>query len=144
MQDSVNKPCIRHVLIPTPISKALKRISLTLALWAFTVWVSLAAVPTMAVDDDYLKALESEADDTGTLTTKQNTNPGKSANPGGVKNSTKKNFEQLLEFELPSTYKFYTKLNAEDQAKVIKRYNKEKKLSAASKIIFDLYFARNK
>jgi hypothetical protein len=133
-------------LISTPITKALKRISLTFALWAFTVWVSLAAVPTMAVDDDYLKALESEADNTGSLTTKQTSNPGpgKSANSGGVKNSAKKNFEQRLEFELPSTYKFYTKLNAEDQAKVIKRYNKEKKMSAASKIIFDLYFERNK
>lgn len=143
MQDSVNKSCYPHVLISTPISKALKRISLTFALWGFTVWASLAAVPTMAVDDDYLKALESEADNTGAMSTKQNAKPGNKAN-SGVKTSAKKNFEQLLEFELPSTFKFYTKLNAEDQAKVLKRYNKDKKLSAASKIIFDLYFERNK
>jgi hypothetical protein len=148
MHDGVKKPKFRHVLTSTPIFKALKRIFYAFPIWAFIFWTfivckSFAALPAIAADDDYLKALESEADDTGSLTTQQNNNP----NPGksnGVTNSAKEKFEKLLEFELPSTYKFYSKLNAEDQSKVIKRYNKEKKMSAASKLIFDLYFDRNK
>ena len=143
MHDGVNKPYGRHVLIYTPISKASKRILYAVPILAITLWVLFTGLPAIAADDDYLKALESEADDTGSLNTKPTNNPTP-AKSGGVKNNDRENFEKLLEFELPSTYKFYTKLNAENQAKVIKRYNREKKMSAASKMIFDLYFQHNK
>ncbi|WP_455212210.1 hypothetical protein [Kaarinaea lacus] len=106
-------------------------------------WAWFAVLPAMAADDDYLKALESEADDTGSLTTKQ-TNNSQAASSNSGNNKAKENFEKLLEFELPSTYKFYKKLNPNDQSKVVRLYGKEKKMSSASKLIFDLYFESNK
>jgi hypothetical protein len=140
MLDGVKSPCSGNLLIFTPTFKSHKRLFCSLVVCAL-----FAAVPAIAADDDYLKALESEADDTGSLTQNPANNPQNAAPPSqGVKNSVKENFEKLLEFELPSTYKFYTKLTPADQNKVVRHYNKEKKLSAASKLIFDLYFESNK
>lgn len=138
MVNGVKTPCIGSLLISSLISKNHKRI-----LCAFMVWALLAVAPAMAVDDDYLKALESEADDTGSVTTNSANNP-QGSNSNSKNNKAKENFEKLLEFELPSTYKFYTKLNPNDQGKVVRLYGKEKKMSAASKLIFDLYFKNNK
>ena len=135
-----------NLLVSNRISRTHKRILRALLLWTVLAvapaTVVFAVAPAIAVDDDYLKALESEADDTGSLTT----NPVNNPNPGNSNSNSKakENFEKLLEFELPSTYKFYTKLNANDQNKVVNHYSKEKKMSAASKLIFDLYFESNK
>jgi hypothetical protein len=142
MLDGVKSPCSGNLLIFTPIFKSHKRLLYALVVCA------LFTVPAIAADDDYLKALESEADDTGSLTQKptntQNATSPSSQDVKGVKNSAKENFEKLLEFELPSTYKFYTKLTPVDQNKVVRHYNQEKKMSTASKLIFDLYFESNK
>jgi hypothetical protein len=138
MFDGVQSPCSGNILISNPVFKSHKRIFCVLLVWALFV-----TIPAFAADDDYLKALESEADDTGSLTQNPPNNPQNAASQG-VKKSAKENFEKLLEFELPSTYKFYTKLTQADQYKVVKHYNKEKKMSAASKLIFDLYFESNK
>jgi hypothetical protein len=102
---------------------------------------------SLAADDDYLEALEAEAERTGNLddsggvgtntTTKTTTTKTKQVNQ-----STQKKFEQLLQFELPATYKFYNKLSEKNKALVVKTYTKDKKLSAASKKIFDLYFKK--
>jgi len=138
MFDGVKSPCNGNILISIPIFKNRKRIFRTLVVCALFV-----ALPAIAVDDDYLKALESEADDTGTV----NQNPTRNSQSGTTKsgkNNAKEDFEKLLEFELPSTYKFYTKLNPTDQNKVVRHYNQEKKMSSASKLIFDLYFESNK
>ena len=143
MHDGVNQSCLGAIQIFARIRKTFSRIFPILIIWAL-----FAGCPAAAVDDDYLKALESEADDTGSMAKKPLNSSPTTANPAGansgVNNNEKESFEKLLEFELPSTYKFYTKLNAQDQAKVITHYNQEKKMSAASKIIFDLYFQRNK
>lgn len=133
------KPYIGNtlVLIFSPTSK--KRV-----FYALMVLVWFAAQSAIAAEDDYLKALESEADNTGSLITKKQTTVSPAVNSSRVTSAAKENFEKLLEFELPSTYKFYTKLNPKDQIKVVTRYDQEKKLSAASKLIFDLYFENNK
>jgi hypothetical protein len=138
MLDGVVKPCIGNVLIPSIISRKQKRI-----FCALIVSVLFAGSPAIAAEDDYLKALESEADDTGTLITKPSNNP-QTGTAGAENNKVKENFEKHLEFELPSTYKFYTKLNPNDQNKVVRHYIEENKMSAASKLIFDLYFESNK
>ncbi len=138
MVNGVKTPCISNILISRRIFGNHKRIFCALMMWAW-----FAVLPAMAADDDYLKALESEADDTGSLTTKQ-TNNSQAASSNSGNNKAKENFEKLLEFELPSTYKFYKKLNPNDQSKVVRLYGKEKKMSSASKLIFDLYFESNK
>lgn len=106
-------------------------------------WLITAGAPVSAAQDDYLKALESEARSTGSLTKKQN-RAANTAKPSGASSKLKTDFEQLLEFELPSTFKFYSKLNSTDQIKVVQLYTQEKKMSAASKLIFDLYFDSHK
>lgn len=121
-----------------PIGKAFNRIILHVLM--IGALFTSSPVIAVAVDEDYLKALESEADDTGSVAKKKPGNPQSA--PSSVEG--KQEFEKLLEFELPSTYKFYTKLNADDQARVIHRYNQDQKMSAASKLIFDIYFERNK
>jgi len=106
---------------------------------------------TAADDDAYLDMLEQEAESSAQLsnnpTTSQKRRPtGKpkpaTANP--VNKDAQIKFEQLLQFELPSTYRFYTKLSLDDQDKVVKVFIKDNKLSSASKLIFDLYFDRNR
>ena len=143
MVNGVKKPCMGNLLVSNHISRNHKRILRALLLWTVLAvapaTVVFAVAPAIAVDDDYLKALESEADDTGSLTIK----PGNNPNAASSNSKAKENFEKLLEFELPSTYKFYTKLNPNDQNKVVRHYSKEKKMSAASKLIFDLYFESN-
>lgn len=111
--------------------------------WRFASMVlifTLIVAPAVHAADDYLDALEAEAGDTGRL----NKNPKKNVKSGGAKNDIKAKFEKLLEFELPSTYKFYIKLSPQDQDKVVKIYMQEKKMSTASKAIFDMYFESNK
>lgn len=111
-----------------------------------------------AEDDDYLKALEEEAINSANV---GNSNSSKSkrnkniSKPKSVKSNNRKKvvksgssdqrkkFEQLLQFELPSTYKFYSKLNEDKKNTVYKAYKRSNKLSTASKKIFDLYFKQN-
>ena len=138
MHDGSKNPYGWNSLIPTPIATILNRM-----FCALLIWLLFTGLPAIAAEDDYLRALESEADNTSSLTKKQSNNPT-AAKSSAAKSNGKENFEKLLEFELPSTYKFYTKLNPDDQIKVIKRYDQEKKMSAASKLIFDLYFQTNK
>ena len=137
MCDGVKSPCSGNLLFFNSILKIFRR------LFGILIVYACVALPVSAVDDDYLNALESEADDTGSMTQNPTNNP-QNANSSAVKSSLKENFEKLLEFELPSTYKFYKKLAPDDQNKVVKLYDKEKKMSAASKLIFDLYFESNK
>lgn len=111
--------------------------------WRFTSIILICALfgaPTIHAADAYLDALEAEASNTGKL----DKNPKKNVKSSSKKNDIKIKFEKLLEFELPSTYKFYTKLSPQNQDKVVKIYMQEKKMSTASKAIFDMYFESNK
>ena len=139
MLDGINQSDIEITSILTVQNKFLDRfVCLVLA----SILVTAGSLAFAAQDEnDYLKALESEAADTGTLPEPLNT---QSAKTRSGNNPAKANFEKLLKFELPATYKFYTKLASGDQDKVLEIYNQEKKMSAASKLIFDLYFDSTK
>ena len=103
-----------------------------------------------AEDEDYLKELEAEAEKSANVSTSKPNKSNRSGNnprsnstnraSGNSANNQRERFEQLLQFELPSTYKFYNKLNSEKKAVVFEAYKRTEKLSTASKIIFDLYF----
>jgi hypothetical protein len=98
---------------------------------------SLCTSAVFAVDDDYLSELEEEASNLKS--------PGQNTAPENNKlKSQQDRFEHLLKFERPSTYHFYTKLSVGEKKKVITTFSKEKKLSVASKQIFDLYFEHKK
>ena len=123
-----------------------------------------------ALDDAYLKELEAEANKTSNFKSNahspnNNTASSNTASKTSVKNNAKttevkqqikkpsqsqtknvsiqdqlKSFEQLLKFERPSTYRFYKRLDLNEKKLVLKDYNESKKISTASKLIFDLYF----
>ncbi|WP_455205309.1 hypothetical protein [Kaarinaea lacus] len=104
-----------------------------------------------AADDAYLDILEQEAESSARLSNnpstsqkRRSTSKPKPAAANSINKDEQIKFEQLLQFELPSTYRFYTKLSLEEQGKVVNVFVKDKKLSSASKLIFDLYFDHNK
>lgn len=138
MYNDFNIPSYWNLLIFTPIRKTFNRIFHIIILWGL-----FACLPAIAVDDDYLKALETEANNTASMANKPSPKP-RVLKASGLSNSARKNFENLLQFELPSTYTFYSKLTSEQQVSVIKHYIQEQKISSASKLIFDLYFDHNK
>jgi hypothetical protein len=53
-------------------------------------------------------------------------------------------FEHVLQDSRPATYRFYQKLNDKEKTLVYSIYQKDHKLSRASKTVFDLYFEKNK
>ena len=113
--------------------------------WALSVFLSSALIfilatptQTLAQDDDYLKALEEEASASAKVKTKPQTKASK-------KNlAFQERFEKILENERPATYRFYVKLSADAKSSVLKVYTKSKKISTASKKVFDLYFKQMK
>lgn len=141
MLDATRKSDIGFTLVFSARTKTpIRVVSVTL----FSVWLTTApaifVTPAIAQNgDDYLKALNSEADNTSALSSQPNAQPTETPTPI-EKNPLKDAFEKLLELELPATYKFYAKLNTKDQNKVVQTYAQAKKMSAASKLIFDLYF----
>jgi len=121
----------------------------------------LLSFPTqiMAEDDAYLRELEAEAKELENLSDKQpdsgnkSTAKTKKSRTRSNKNTSKRSnsakaqaqlekFEQLLQFERPSTYRFYSRLDLSEKKQVVKNYSKTKKISESSKLIFDLYFKR--
>jgi len=121
----------------------------------------LFSFPTQIVaeDDAYLRELEAEANTLENLSDKQpqtssksTTKTKKSRNQSKKSTAKKGNlaktqakldkFEQLLQFERPSTYRFYKRLDLSEKERVVHNYNNHKKISEASKLIFDLYFKR--
>jgi hypothetical protein len=104
---------------------------------------SIVISPAVAApkEEGYAKLTESEVSRVDTLSSIHENQPGNiSANNGAIKEA----FEKSLKFELPTTYKFYLKLRPEDQDKVLAVYNREKKISTTSKLIFNLYFNNTK
>jgi len=107
----------------------------------------LLSYPTqiMAEDDAYLRELEAEAKKLENLSDQQSgsgsnsTAKTKKSRKQSKKNTAKKSnsakaqaqlekFEQLLQFERPSTYRFYKRLDLSEKKQVIKNYNKTKKI----------------
>ena len=108
--------------------------------------VALASVvisPAVAdpKEEGYANLTEPEVSRVETLSSTHEKQPGKiSPNNGAIKEA----FEKSLKYELPTTYKFYLKLRPQDQDKVLAVYNRERKISTTSKLIFNLYFNNTK
>ena len=125
----------------------------------------LAAInPSFAADDDYLRSLESESNNSRSATT----NPSGTGNnyldalSDEAESSSKvstgaqhdeayfremKNMEELLKNKKPSTYKFYKKLNPKKQARIFEHYmadnsDSDTRLSHLKKQVMDTYFKR--
>ena len=94
-----------------------------------------------ALDDTYLKELEIEAEKSAHVINrkKSNNNP---AVPIGQKEF--KTFESEMKSRRPAIYRFYKKLNEEDKTIIFSIYQEDKKFTRASKVVFDLYFDKNK
>ena len=116
---------------------------------SFIVTTLSAPSLSFAEEDDYLLELQSEAENTSNLDRNKkskNRNKTQSKNSKKPKQNTTTaepnldQFEQLLKFERPSTYRFYTRLELSEKKRVVKEYKSSKKISTASKLIFDLYF----
>lgn len=150
MKSRVNKTCSRlQLYVIGCISRCLNyctgsRINRTRPFFSGSVFLVLILVSQLVVpgigysaDDDYLKQLESEAQNSAKFNTNNANKPEKGR-------SHIKEFEHLLKFERPSTYEFYQKLGQPSKQKVVETYYKEQSLSIASKKIFDLYFEQNK
>lgn len=132
-------------------SKSYKSILLAIALFLPTVLVAMT-MPTQAFsqeDADYLKELDEEAKSSANLSKKKTPATASTTTTGDSESVSKSelddiaNFEKLLQFERPSTYRFFTRLNHNEKLNVIKDYNTHKKLIRSSTLIFDLYFKRN-
>jgi hypothetical protein len=101
-----------------------------------------------AVDDAYLKALEVEAERSAQLNEKPVNKNVNNAAPSTPDLTLDK--QELMQFELelktsrPATYRFYQKLDHQDQTRVLTIYKEDHKMTRASKTVFDLYFEKNK
>jgi len=129
--------------------------------WVISLSFIFAASPTLATDDDYLSALESEAGNnvapkkksTGDnyldeLSTEAEASAHVSTNKDRA-GPTKEQLalEKLLENEKPSTFKYYKKLNRRDKATIVELYRIDNadtstKFDHLRKKILDLYFKR--
>lgn len=121
----------------------------SLAFSVFAISLLLIATPSMpafAVDDAYLKALEVEAEKSAHVGDSTGDINGASKSKGGKKINQKEmmQFETELKSTRPATYRFYQKLDEQDQTAVFVIYKEDHKMTRASKTVFDLYFEKNK
>lgn len=105
-----------------------------------TVIISLAlhVYPLSAMadsSDDYLNELEVEAQRSANVSKLSKSDIAN--NPNLEKFDT---FTKMLKFERPMTFRFFLKLNKKQQQSIVDNFTKHKKISLASKNIFDLYF----
>ncbi len=143
-----------------------------LTMYAMFAYLFYFSAPANAEDDAYLRELEAEANRTETLGGKKQAGPHakpkskpkttpiskpkvsqkKSPQPTNKKptqfntpaQAQTEKFEQLLQFERPSTYRFYKRLELSEKQQVVNDYYKHKKIPESSKLIFDLYFKHKK
>ncbi len=146
------------------MSKCAIKIPFTLC--SFT-WIAaslcfmFAASPTLATDDDYLRALENEAGNSvpskkvsavdnylDALSTEAEASAHVPANTDNTKPSQEQlALEKRLQKEKPTTFKYYKKLNRWDKATVVALYRADNvdtstKFDHLRKKILDLYFKR--
>ncbi|WP_455219400.1 hypothetical protein [Kaarinaea lacus] len=96
-----------------------------------------------AADDNYLKELEVEAENSANVSNKisNSSNTSSKASPN---QKEFKNFESEMKSRRPAIYRFYKKLNKEDKTIIFSIYQEDHKFTRASKVVFDLYFDKNK
>ena len=99
---------------------------------------SIFSVSVFAADDAYLKELEVEAEKS-----EQVSNKPKSGKASADLKEFKQ-FESALKTRRPAIFRFYKKLNKEDKTIIFSIYQEDQKFTRASKVVFDLYFDKNK
>jgi hypothetical protein len=135
-------------------------LALILAPIITSLFLGFASSSTLATDDDYLKALESEASN---IAIKESPTGNKyldalsaeAESSAHVADNIKKAspakeqlvLEKFLQDEKPTTYKYYKKLNARDKTKIVEYYHsdhadKATRVGHLRKKILDLYFQR--
>lgn len=110
------------------------RVVATLLVWLTAIGVQ-GNVP--AADDNYLKALEAEAENSAQVKEKQ---AAAAAQVQAKPKSLQEEFEEQLKADRPNTFNFYEKLSPEDKATVLMTYKESHKLPAAARKVLDLYF----
>jgi len=104
-----------------------------------TLFIVFFSTSAYSNEDLYLKELEAEiggAQTSGVV----------SADPAKVitldpKQLEKKDFEEKLANELPTTFRTYKMLSAEDKMKVFEMYaSNEKNMKKATRLLFELYY----
>ena len=118
--------------------KQSKRFLLPIALLV----LSIFSVDTFALDEDYLKALEAEAEESAKVGNEIKPKAKTKAESTSKRDEFLK-FEAILEFSRPTTYRFYKKLGAENKKAVFSVYQKDHALSKIGKVVLDLYFEQN-
>jgi hypothetical protein len=104
---------------------------------------SIFSTSALAADDDYLKALEIEAEKSASVNTNQS-KPNKNSFDILIDQKKFKKFESELRSRRPATYKYYRQLNAEEKSVIFSIYQEDQKFTRASKVVFDIYFDKSK
>ena len=100
--------------------------------------INIYPLPTTAGSaDDYLNELEVEAQRSANVRKTDKDKP--TDDPALKKYET---FSKILKFERPMTFRFFLKLDKQQQQTIAENFTKHKKISRASKKIFDLYFSK--
>ena len=103
----------------------------------------ILATSALAADDDYLKALEVEAEKSAEVSNKKNKS-NKNNSEVSIDQKKFKQFESALQSRRPATYKYYRQLNAEEKFLIFSIYQEDHKFTRASKVVFDIYFDKSK
>lgn len=106
--------------------------------------VSLSPANVAAVDDDYLRALEIEAEKSALVSKKPKSTNSKSKPAASADKKEFKQFEQAMQSRRPAIYRFYKKLDTEEKSIIFSIYQEDHKFTRASKVVFDLYFDQKK
>lgn len=112
------------------------------------IFTAVIGINNVYADDaeDYLKELEVEAVKSATVSKEPQSGKSKKSGKGkdnSINTGKIEQFEQqLLLLGRPSTYRFFSKLTMDERQSIVEDYSKHKKLSRASRKIFDLYFSR--
>lgn len=96
-----------------------------------------------AADDNYLKELEVEAEKSAKVINKKS-GSGNTNSKASLSQKEFKHFESTMKSRRPAIYRFYKKLNKEDKTIIFSIYQEDQKFTRASKVVFDLYFDKNK
>lgn len=92
----------------------------------------------MGNEDDYLKALEAEAESSSNV---QNPDQAQAEEAPAQDNGHRKEFEQRLAQQLPATFKTYRMLTDEQKRTVIDTYFENgRNMPVATRVLFNLYF----
>lgn len=94
-----------------------------------------------AADDNYLKELEVEAEKSAVVSNKKKSETNSAIS---VDKTEFKQFESAMKSRRPAIYRFYKKLNKDDKSIIFSIYQEDQKFTRASKVVFDLYFDKNK